>query len=242
MSVSAIVDAAEQAGLASVGLADHPHHPDLARHHQFLHHAIRALNSPVKIWIGAELEVAGFQRLVIPPAKLPEADYILAAPSHYDLVHFPPVPHLDDPVEWADRLMTDLENVPGSGAHGIAHPFYVYSILVQPPPGLVLPLMAEILSEIRPRRVDHWLEHCAESGVALEISPRMGITGLFLEFMMQTYRRAQKIGCRFFTGSDAHRADRVGRLGRAEGVLSALGLTDEDLWHPGCLVPAAPRA
>jgi histidinol phosphatase-like PHP family hydrolase len=233
MTVSAILEAAHAAGLESIGLTDHPHRPGLARHHHSLQHARSSSDSPVRLWIGAELEVAGFQKLVIDRGDLPDADYLLAAPSHYDLVHFPPVDHLEDPVEWADRLLTDLENVPGSGVQGIAHPFFVYSILVRPPPGLALPLMGEIIAEIRPRRLDHWLEKCAATGVALEISSRMAISAAFAQFMEQTYRRAHAIGCRFFTGSDAHRLDRVGQLGKAADMPARLGLTEKDFWHPG---------
>lgn len=233
MTVSAILEAAEAAGLESIGLTDHPHRPGLAEHHRSLLHARSASVSPVRIWIGAEVEVSGFHKLVLDRAALPHADYLLAAPSHYDLVHFPPVEHLDDPVEWADRILTDLENVPGSGAQGIAHPFYVYAILVQPPPGLALPLMAEVIAEIRPRRLDHWLEKCAADGVALELSSRMTITAVFAQFMEQTYRRAREIGCRFFTGSDAHRLDRIGQLGKAADMPARLGLAEDDFWHPG---------
>jgi histidinol phosphatase-like PHP family hydrolase len=233
MTVSAILEAAEAAGLEGIGLTDHPHRPGLARHHHSLQHARATSDSPVRIWIGAELEMAGFQKLVMDRRALPDADYVLAAPSHYDLVHYPPVDHLDDPVEWADRLLTDLENVPGSGAQGIAHPFFVYSIVVKPPVGLALPLMGEIIAEIRPRRLDHFLEKCAVEGVALEISSRMAVSAVFAQFMEQTYRRAHEIGCRFFTGSDAHCLDRVGQLGKAADIPARLGLTDADFWHPG---------
>ena len=233
MTVQAMVEAAEGAGLAGLGFTDHPHRPGLAQHHLSLRHALDSVESPVRFWIGAELEVARFQRLVIEPRALPHADYLIAAPSHYDLIHFPPVPNLEDPAEWADRLMTDLENVPGSGAQGIAHPFYVYSILVEPPRGMVLPLMAEILAELRPKRVERWLEKCAESNVALEISPRIYTTDVFAGFVEGVYQNARRIGCRFFTGSDAHRLERIGSLGRAVDLPGKLGLTEDDLWFPG---------
>jgi histidinol phosphatase-like PHP family hydrolase len=232
MSLSAILEAAAAAGVKDVGLTDHPYRPGLAHHHEHLDRGRRAAGSPVRVWIGAELEVLGPQRLVLSTADLPLADYIVAAPSHYDLINFPPVSRMDSAAEWADRLVGDMENVPGSGAHAIAHPFFVYAIVVANPPGLQLPKVEHILPLIMPRRLNNVLEKLAGESIALEISPRAVQTPAFAAFMEDFYRRARRMGIRFLIGSDSHRAATVGRLGGAAALVERLGLTPDDLWHP----------
>ncbi len=240
MSFEAILEAAARAGLYEVGLVDHPHRPGLDRHQVALDRARETHRGPVHAWIGAELEVVGFQRLAIPPSQLPAADYILAAASHYDVVRAPPVIHLEDPFEWADRLMSDLENAVGSGAHVIAHPFYAY-VLVHPTPGVRLAALDDILAEIRPARVDRWLESLAREGMALEISPR-ACTHLGLEsFLEGVYRKAKQLGIQFATGSDAHRVGAIGAFGQAEQLIRRLELGERDLWSPTYAIRARAR-
>ena len=232
MSYPAIVEAAERAGLQEIGLTDHPHRRGLARHHEALDRMRDEFPPRLKLWIGAELEVMGLGQLIIPPPELPLADYLLAAPSHYDLINFPPVNNLEDPVAWADRMMTDMENVPGSGAHGMAHPFFVFAIIVRPPAGMKLPLIEQIFAEIRPRRMSRLLERLAEGRVALEISPRLSCTPTFEGFLEGMYREAKAAGCKFYTGSDSHQLETVGKLGRSEAFAQRLALEPTDFWSP----------
>ncbi len=234
MSFGAILDAARAAGLEEIGLTDHPYRDGLDRHHEALAHARARLDGDApRVWIGAELEVIGLERLILPRAALPRADYIVAAPSHYDLVHFPPVPHFGDPVEWADRLLTDMENVPGSGADVIAHPFFVHALHLDAPESPRLPALADVLGEMRPRRVRRLLERIAEDGVALELTPRLTWNPVFLPFAEDFYRQALALGIRFATGSDSHRATTIGDLGDAAAFADRVGIGPEHLWRPG---------
>lgn len=237
MSFLAVMQSAADAGLAEIGLVDHPHRDGLERHQQALDRARETHRGPVHAWIGAELEVDGFRRLIRPPESLPHADYVLAAASHYDPIRHPPVPHLKDPVEWADRLLTDLENAVGSGAHIIAHPFYAYALL-QPIPGCAVAPMDDILAEIRVPRVDRWLESVAREGLALEISPRLCMHLGLESFIESVYRKAKALGIRFSTGSDAHRLPAIGRLGQAEFLIRRLELRASDWWSPTLAVRA----
>ena len=232
MRFDRIVEAAAQAGLTDIGLTDHPFHEGLERHHEALDRARSRCRADLRIWIGAELEVVGMGRLILPPNRLPHANYLIAAPSHYDIEHFPPVPHLDDPMEWADRLLTDLENVPGSGAHAIAHPFFVHELMRSAHNGPRFPPLAEVLAEMRPKRLEHLLTVLAEHRIALEISPRIVVRADFELFMESFYRQAYRMGLRFLLGSDSHRPDTIGRLGRAEDFIRRIGLGPDDLWHP----------
>ena len=236
MSFPAILEAAEKAGVREIGLTDHPHRPGLARLHRALDAARGSHQGPVRVWIGAELEVASMGRLVVPRSELPLADYIIAAASHYDIVGRPPVPNLEDPVAWADRLLTDLENVCGSGAHVIAHPFYSYALL-RAVPGHPTARIDDILEEIRPKRVDRLLEMLAREPVALEISPRLCMHLGLESFIEATYRKARALGVKFATGSDSHRVPSVGQLGQAEYLLQRLELGPEDLWNPSMARP-----
>ncbi len=233
MSPDRIVEAAVAVGCAEVGLTDHPYHEGLARHHQALNHARERLApAGVRIWIGAELEVVAMGELIIPPSRLPLADYLMAAPSHYDLVGAPPVRDLADPLEWATRLLTDLENVCGSGAHAVAHPLYVQEIVKHGPLAAQCAELTAILAEIRPKRLDHILDRFAEERIALEISPRLAAHPAFERFAEDWYRRAQRRGIRFLLGSDSHRPHTVGRLGPAAAFIRRLGLGADDFWHP----------
>ncbi len=233
MSLLRIVDQARFRGMTDIGITDHPYQAGLARHHAALARARDGLEGPPRVWIGAELEVAGMERLVIPPNELPDADFILASPSHYDLANAPPVSNLDDPMEWADRMMTDMENVPGCGAHAIAHPFFVYGLHMGRAAGIEgLPFIMDVMAEIRPKRMDWLLERLASERVALEISPRMTYVPAFQAYMENLYGRARRAGVRFFLGSDSHRPGSVGDLGEAAGVVARLGLGEGDLWHP----------
>lgn len=236
MSFPAVVEAAERSGVAEIGLTDHPHRPGLARHHRALDEARRAHAGPVRVWIGAELEVVGLGRLVVPPGELPLADYVIAAASHYDIVGRPPVPNLEDPVAWADRLLTDLENISGSGAHAVAHPFYAYALL-RAVPGHPTARMDDILEEIRPKRVDRLLEMLARESIALEISPRLCLHLGLESFIEATYRKARQLGVRFATGSDSHRVPSVGQLGQAEYLVHRLELGPGDFWSPSMVRP-----
>lgn len=233
MSFSAILDAAERVGVKDLGLTDHPHRPGLARHHRSLFAARAAYEGPVRVWIGAELEVGGLGRLVMTKTDLPQADYLIASPSHYDVIGNPPVPHPHDPFEWADRMMTDMENVPGSGARIIAHPFFVYSLVVRPPPGMRLPSIDDVIAEIRPKRMERLLERLAAERIALEISPRLSMHLGLESFIEETYRLAQAMGVRFTTGSDAHKPDDVGELRQAADLVRRLDLKAADFWRPG---------
>lgn len=237
MSFAVILDTAAAAGVAEVGLTDHPYRSGLAHHHRTLDRAREIQRGPVHVWIGAEIEVVGLGQLAMPLSHLPDADYVMAAASHYDIVNTPPVVCLEDPVEWADRLMTDLENVVGSGAHVIAHPFYAYA-LVHPPPNVRLAPLDDILAEIRRPRVDRWLESVAAERIALELSPRLCVHLGLETFVEETYGKARQLGIRFSTGSDAHRPGAIGRLGQAEFLMRRLGLTERDLWSPALVCRA----
>lgn len=231
MSFPAILAAAETAGVMEIGLTDHPHRPGLARHHRALDAARDSCRGPVHVWIGAELEVESLGRLVVPPPELPLADYVIAAASHYDIVGRPPVADLKDPVAWADRLLTDLENVAGSGAHVIAHPFYAYALL-RAVPGYPTARMDDILGEIRPRRVERLVEMLARESLALEISPRLCMHLGLESFVEDTYRMAKQAGVKFALGSDSHRTATIGHLGQAEGLIRRLDLAASDFWSP----------
>lgn len=234
MSPDRIVEMALAAGCKEVGLTDHPYHEGLERHHQALARARERLaNSGVRIWIGAELEVVAMGRLIIPPERLPLADYLIAAPSHYDLANSPPVKNVKDPVEWADRMLTDLENVCGSGAHAVAHPLYVQQFIRDGSPAYRYAPLKAILAEMRPKRLDHILDRFAEERIALEISPRLTLHKEFEAFIEEWYRRAHQKGIKFMLGSDSHRPWTVGRLGLATNLILRLQLTEKDLWHPG---------
>jgi len=238
MTPHRIITEAQGAGLADLGLTDHPFHDGLPRFHAALRHTLNLRDTgSLRVWIGAELEVIGPERLIIPPARLPDADYLIAAPSHYDIEHFPPVQNLQDPVEWADRLLRDMENVIGSGAHAIAHPFYVIEFVRPSGRRWGLPPLTQVFAEMRPRRLDNLLDGLIEAGIALEISPKMCSEPALQDFLENWYREALRRGMKFLLGSDSHRPHTIGKLRAAEEVVRRLGLRESDLWHPR-MIPA----
>ncbi len=233
MSLDTIIETALAAGLKDVGLTDHPFHDGLFHHHEALAHALAGRGKmPLRVWIGAELEVLGPEQLVIPAARLSRAEYLIAAPSHYDFEHFPPVPHLEDPMEWADRMLTDVENVIGSGAHIIAHPFHVHEFVASAGGHWHLPPLAAVFAEMRPRRLENLLDRLAEDRIALEISPRVAAHPALEAFLEDLYRKALRRGIKFSLGSDSHRPQTIGQLRGAADFVRRLGIGEEHLWHP----------
>jgi histidinol phosphatase-like PHP family hydrolase len=232
MTFDRIVHEAEKAGMKDIGFSDHPFRQGLDRHHEAIRAFRESLESPVRVWIAAELEVAARGRLVMTGSDLPLADYLIAAPSHYDLIHAPPVRNLSDPAEWADRLLTDLENVPGSGADAVAHPFFVMALQTGGDPKWELPFMSQVLGEMRTRRLEWMLDRFSEDGLALEISPRLTYLPVFEQFMSSLYQKAKRRGIRFLLGSDSHRAATVGQFEKLVAFMRKAELSPEDLWHP----------
>jgi histidinol phosphatase-like PHP family hydrolase len=232
MTFAKIVSAAETVGLKDIGLSDHPFRRGLDAHHRAIEEFRASLESPVRVWISAELEVLSRGRLVLSAADLPLADYLIAAPSHYDLIHAPPVRNLSDPVEWADRLLTDVENVPGSGADAIAHPFFVMALQTGGDPQWGLPFMSQVLGEMRTKRLERLLDQLAQDHVALEISPRLTYLPVFEQFMSSLYQKARSRGMRFLLGSDSHRATTIGQFDKLAVFMRKTGIGPEDLWHP----------
>lgn len=232
MTFSAIVSKAESAGLKDIGISDHPFRHGLAKHHQAIATFRKSMDSPVRLWIAAELEVVALGQLVLSSEQLPLADYLLAAPSHYDLIQAPPVRNLSDPLEWADRLLTDIENVPNSGADAIAHPFFVMALQTGGDPAWGLPFMSQILSEMRPKRLEWGLDRLAADQLALEISPRLTYLPVFEQFMSVYYRKAKSRGMRFLLGSDSHRVSTIGDFDKLQAFMKGAGIEPSDLWHP----------
>lgn len=232
MSFEAIVDAAERLGLEEIALTDHPFRRGLFDHHASLESGRWRRKSPVRLWIGAELEVAGPGRLVFDATDLPLADFIMAAPSHYNLTQRPPVADLSDPVQWADRILSDMEHVPESGARVLAHPFFVYSLVVAAPAGMRLPALTEIITAFDPARLSKLLGRLADDEVALELSPRSLVHPDLQRFLCGFYEEAHRRGVRFTIGSDAHRLANVGQVDSVVAFAESLGLGPADFWHP----------
>lgn len=232
MTFDRIVQEAEKAGLKDIGFSDHPFRRGLDRHHEAIRDFRETLQSTVRVWIAAEVEVVARGQLILTSRDLPLIDYLIAAPSHYDLIHSPPVRDLSDPVEWADRLMTDMENVPGSGADAVAHPFFVMALQTGGDPKWELPFMSQVLGEMRTRRLEWMLDRMAEDGLALEISPRLTYLPIFEQFMGSFYQKAKERGMRFLLGSDSHRPATVGQFEKLVAFMRKNGIVPEDLWHP----------
>jgi len=233
MDFSGIVAAAMDAGLTGVGLADHPFRSGLAEHHESIDAFRKKMFAPLLIFIGAELEVAGPGRLVIDPASLPMADYIIASPSHYDVFEDEPVEDMSDAAQWADRIVADFANVVGTGADIIAHPFYVCPLIFDEPKGVGFPSIGDVLHLIDRVRLRRALNDLAEQGVALEISRRALSHPALQCFLEGVYLEFKDMGGKFSLGSDAHSLEYVGKLGeRTEEIIANIGLESEQLWHP----------
>lgn len=232
MEFSAIVAKALERGLRGVGFTDHPFRRGLAKHHLEIDEYRKKLYAPIDIFIGAELEVAGPGRLVIDPEDLPVADYIIAAPSHYNVLQEEPVENMSDARQWSERLLMDFRNVLGSGADIIAHPFHVYSLQYNLPAGIGFPPLGDVLKLMDRERLRGIMKRLAEEGVALEISRRAHSDPALRSFLEGVFLEYKEYGGKFSLGSDAHSLDRVGVLGSdTENILAAAGVSREDLWE-----------
>lgn len=233
MNFSTMVGRALERHIETIGFTDHPHNNGLAAHHVELASFRERCAAPISILIGAELEVIAPGRLIVDPADLPLADYLLAAPSHYDLASDPPVDDLRDARQWGHRILRDFQWVLGSGAAGVAHPFYVFYLIVRDADEEVLPHVGEVLECIDVDTLQRTLEAMRDEGIALELSRRLNSHPTFEEFMGIVYAMARDIGVRFFTGSDAHQLDVVGMFPESlRQFIDSLDLKEEHLWHP----------
>ncbi len=233
MHPSAIAGRALEMNLESIGITDHPHQDGLDWHHDELASFRERCAAPLRIYIGAELEVIAPGRLVIDLAKLPLADYLLAAPSHYEIESDPPVDDLRDPRQWAKRLQRDFQWVLGSGASGVAHPFYVFNLIAGYPEHIGLPHVGEVMERLDIDVLRHVMAGMEREGIALELSRRVNSHPTFEEFMGILYGMAKEIGVLFFTGSDAHKIDAVGVFETPlRRFMSRLGISESDLWSP----------
>jgi len=233
MQPSAIVGRALERRVETIGLTDHPHQSGLAAHHAELAAFRSRCAAPIRILIGAELEVIAPGQLIIDPADLPLADYLLAAPSHYDLENDPPVEDLRDARQWAKRILRDFQWVLGTGAAGVAHPFYVFYLIIRSPEEDALPHVGEVLECVDVDTLQWTLEAMRDEGIALELSRRLTSHPTFEEFMGIVYGMARDIGVRFFTGSDAHQLDVVGLFpDPLRRFIDRLDLSEKDLWCP----------
>ncbi len=232
MRFSAIVAAALDAGLESVGFSDHPFREGLAAHHEKIDEFRRKMYVGVKVFISAELEVIGPGELVLDPADLPLADYIIAAPSHYNVLKDPPVEDMTDADQWAVRMVNDFANVAGSGADIVAHPFYAYSVIFNEPKGMGLPSIESVLHAIDRTKLRDALEAISADGVALEVSYRAHSHPALKGFLQGMFLEAREFGIKFSFGSDAHRLQSVGLFeARTMEFMEGIGLREEELWR-----------
>lgn len=228
MTVARAVDRARELGLTCIGVGEHqnehPKHPlECIRR---LTRELRALApAGLHLFCGTEVDIIDEYGTVTSNADLKAelgVDYHLAA------IHG--VSDLDTDTfagfirSTHRRLMAVTTN---DCVDVIAHPWTTR-------PGILADgIPADWPFGLIPRDVlDAWTEALAESGQAIEVSPKSRRDfddAAFRQFI----RQATQAGVRIAVGSDAHSLDALGQTHAIDGWLQSLGLSPVVLWKPG---------
>lgn len=235
-----IVARAAEAGLRTIGLADHlwdaavPGATTWYAPQDFAHisRARRLLPADlhgVRVLFGCETEMRGDGTPCITPAVAEQLDFVLLPHSHLHIQGILPADYrsaqqIADLMAWRFLKSLDYDFVTG-----IPHVFI---------PGKHEDRADAIVACLSDGQLQDCFGRAHDRGVAIEITPNY-FPSLKPEspprFHDESYLRilsvAKSAGCLFYLGSDAHTLDRVGTSLALQPFVAQLGLTTSD-FHP----------
>ena len=228
-TVEAIVAAAEEAGLDTVGITDHLIWPldEIERDFDKTRRAIAAVKSPVKVLMGAEVDMIHPRRLAATPEFVDSLDYMIVPVNHF-MPQFRVFPQ-DRTEEGYARWHLELaEQAVEVGATVIAHPFvflakdFLHGRMADP---------ERLYAAYDREELRRVFGKAAERGTAFEINTAKQPPA---EFLGEVIAIAQREGMKFAIGRDSHAPEAVGYDGpEAKAALekkyTALGLRQEDV-------------
>ena len=208
MTLEAAVRAAEAAGLREIAITDHIHPfetPKLRRNKRVLEPQREALQTEVKIYLGAELSAHGVNKHTLKYADFP-LEYKLYAHNHYHMRGWEQ-PEDRSPAGYKEHCKQTLYNAIASGRPDcFAHPFIDRYIVREFEdeygftPGCITNLWTD-------NELGDVMTAAKEKQIAWELNTTVFRT--YTDFMRRYYHIGKEVGVCFNVGSDAHSADKV---------------------------------
>lgn len=208
MTLEAAVKAAEAAGLKEIAITDHIHPfetPKLKRNAHVLLPQRAALQTNVKVYLGAELSAHGVNKYTLKYADFP-LEYKLYAHNHYHMRGWEQ-PHDRSPFGYKEHCKQTLYNAIASGKPDcFAHPFIDRYIVREFEddygftPGCITDLWTE-------NELGDLMCAAKEKQIAWELNTTAFRS--YTSFMRRYYHIGKEVGVCFNVGSDAHCAENV---------------------------------
>lgn len=197
MTVPAILQAAQQAGLEAIALTDHsPVEGSFLEQVHALRRDTALANPPLTVYIGAELSAYGVGKFSENEALEAQLDYRLFSHNHYH-VDIWEHPEQRTPEGYKQHAFAVLRTLFASGrADCIAHPLF----------GRFLTICedkADITKVISDNELGDIMQEATRAQVAWEIN--QGAVFMDPVFYRRYFRIGKEVGAVFHFGTDAHR-------------------------------------
>ncbi len=241
--VASFIPYCEREGLSVIGISNHLYATDVdgINGRTYLQHILQGRDEinalgdcGMKIILGCEVEIFWGYEPGLRRQDEHNFDYALLAPSHFfNWMNIYGSMDLSSADKVRDLLLKQFERAcltPYDIPVGIAHPLYP----------ICCPWEQEVVDGITDEQLSECFSLAAERGRSIEIHACLYRNGTQLdeEGLSPSYLRvlaaAQKCGCRFHFGSDAHLAPLsfVGAHERLERAAQRIGVTADHLWRP----------
>lgn len=203
MTLSAIVKAAEAAGLREIAITDHIHPfetPKLRRNARVLAPQKSAIRTDLKVYLGAELSAHGVKKYTLQYADFP-LDYKLYAHNHYHMFGWEQ-PADRSPAGYKEHCKRVLMNAIASGKPDcFAHPFIDKYIVreFEDDYGFTYGCITNLWT-------DNELGDLMELAKQKQIAWELNTTAFkpYTDFMRRYYHIGKEVGVCFNLGTDAH--------------------------------------
>jgi len=223
-TLKAVLEAAREAELEAVGIADHVFLPEHRARPRRAREQLPKRVGDLRVYVSCEAEMRSPTETTIDAAFAEELDYVVMSASHLYNVGVRLPPDLDLRGMAAYVLELTRGAIDSGLADIVAHPMSV-------PAGPVR--FEDLVGSMDLEAWKRTTEAAAEAGVAIEVNPR---------YLRQAPEAAKLLftwvvdaGCKVSIDSDAHHPDLVGCRGpqyAPEEEIRALGIGEDCLWRP----------
>jgi histidinol phosphatase-like PHP family hydrolase len=182
---------------------------------------IAKINPNIQVFVGCEADIICVGKNLASELIRKELDFVSVASNHFQ------VSYVEQPPS------KDLRDI---GLHFLK--LFKYACSLDYVDVIVHP-MIEFMKMFDPTCFDlledeeilEALYLAKENNIAMEITPRALIKNQ-LYFRYRFYELCKQVGLKFSIGSDAHHLETVAPGNLLAGMISKLGITDDDLWMP----------
>ena len=208
MTLEAAVRAAEAAGLKEIAITDHIHPfetPKLARNRRVLEPQREAIQTDIKIYLGAELSAHGVNKYTLKYADFP-LEYKLYAHHHYHMRGWAQ-PEDRSPYGYKEHCKKVLYTAIASGKPDcFAHPFIDRYIVreFEDDYGFTVGCITDLWTD---NELGDIMTAAKEKQIAWELNTTAFHS--YTAFMRRYFHIGKETGVCFNVGSDAHRTEKV---------------------------------